>query len=102
MAESIAEGTLKQFSKNVGDFVEQDEEIATIETDKIDVAVNAPQSGNKTWQNSLQNLKNTRERNRNRRDNWPPQSICHPSGQRRIRGLNLLLTQIIAKRVVSK
>lgn len=45
MAESISEGTLKQFSKQVGDHVEQDEEIATIETDKIDVAVNAPQAG---------------------------------------------------------
>ncbi|KXT16029.1 hypothetical protein AC579_7138 [Pseudocercospora musae] len=45
MAESISEGTLKQFSKSVGDYVEQDEEIATIETDKIDVAVNAPTAG---------------------------------------------------------
>ncbi|KAF2717390.1 dihydrolipoyllysine-residue succinyltransferase [Polychaeton citri CBS 116435] len=45
MAESITEGTLKQFSKQVGDYVEQDEEIATIETDKIDVAVNAPAAG---------------------------------------------------------
>ncbi|KAL1972171.1 hypothetical protein VTN31DRAFT_7390 [Thermomyces dupontii] len=45
MAESITEGTLKQFTKQVGDFVERDEEIATIETDKIDVAVNAPESG---------------------------------------------------------
>ncbi|KAG0136069.1 hypothetical protein HOY82DRAFT_104143 [Tuber indicum] len=45
MAESISEGTLKQFSKKVGDFVLQDEEIATIETDKIDVAVNAPEAG---------------------------------------------------------
>jgi len=45
MAESISEGTLKQFSKQVGDFVKQDEEIATIETDKIDVAVNAPEAG---------------------------------------------------------
>lgn len=35
MAESISEGTLKQFSKKVGDYVEQDEEIATIETDKV-------------------------------------------------------------------
>lgn len=35
MAESISEGTLKQFSKSVGDFIEQDEEIATIETDKV-------------------------------------------------------------------
>jgi 2-oxoglutarate dehydrogenase E2 component (dihydrolipoamide succinyltransferase) len=45
MAESITEGTLKQWSKQVGDYVEQDEEIATIETDKIDVAVNAPEAG---------------------------------------------------------
>ena len=52
MAESISEGTLKQFNKRrssvlafvseeltneleVGDFVERDEEIATIETDKV-------------------------------------------------------------------
>ncbi|KAF2641341.1 dihydrolipoyllysine-residue succinyltransferase component of 2-oxoglutarate dehydrogenase-like protein complex [Massarina eburnea CBS 473.64] len=45
MAESITEGTLKQWSKQVGDFVEADEEIATIETDKIDVSVNAPEAG---------------------------------------------------------
>lgn len=45
MAESISEGTLKQFSKGIGEHVEQDEEIATIETDKIDVAVNAPEAG---------------------------------------------------------
>ncbi|KAF9031717.1 dihydrolipoamide succinyltransferase [Hymenopellis radicata] len=45
MAESITEGTLKSWSKQVGDSVEADEEVATIETDKIDVAVNAPQSG---------------------------------------------------------
>ena len=56
MAESISEGTLKQWSKSqwlhsrpgthrrladtygypeIGDYVEQDEEIATIETDKV-------------------------------------------------------------------
>ncbi|KAG6902374.1 hypothetical protein C0995_000936 [Termitomyces sp. Mi166 len=45
MAESITEGTLKSFSKQVGDSVSADEEIATIETDKIDVSVNAPESG---------------------------------------------------------
>ncbi|KXJ90659.1 dihydrolipoyllysine-residue succinyltransferase [Microdochium bolleyi] len=45
MAESITEGTLKQWSKQVGDYVELDEEIATIETDKIDVAVNATEAG---------------------------------------------------------
>lgn len=38
MAESISEGTLKQWSKQIGDYVEQDEEIATIETDKVSLA----------------------------------------------------------------
>ncbi|KAF6764166.1 dihydrolipoamide succinyltransferase [Ephemerocybe angulata] len=45
MAESISEGTLKSWSKKEGDTVSADEEVATIETDKIDVQVNAPQSG---------------------------------------------------------
>ncbi|KHJ31770.1 putative dihydrolipoamide succinyltransferase [Erysiphe necator] len=45
MAESISEGTLKQWTKKIGDYVRQDEEIATIETDKIDLAVNAPEAG---------------------------------------------------------
>jgi len=45
MAESITEGTLKQWQKKVGERVEQDEEVATIETDKIDVSVNAPKAG---------------------------------------------------------
>ncbi|GEQ67446.1 hypothetical protein JCM33374_g1111 [Metschnikowia sp. JCM 33374] len=45
MAESISEGTLSAFNKEVGDFVNQDELVATIETDKIDVEVNAPVSG---------------------------------------------------------
>ncbi|KAI0250703.1 dihydrolipoyllysine-residue succinyltransferase 1 [Lactifluus subvellereus] len=45
MAESISEGTLKTWQKKVGDAVAADEEIATIETDKIDVSVNAPAAG---------------------------------------------------------
>ncbi|KAI3405937.1 KGD2 [Candida oxycetoniae] len=45
MAESITEGTLSAFTKEVGDYVKQDETIATIETDKIDVEVNSPVSG---------------------------------------------------------
>ena len=45
MAESLSEGTLKQWTKQVGDHVERDEEVATIETDKIDVSVNAPEAG---------------------------------------------------------
>lgn len=35
MAESITEGTLKQWNKKKGDFVQADEEVATIETDKV-------------------------------------------------------------------
>ncbi|WFD32776.1 dihydrolipoyllysine-residue succinyltransferase [Malassezia sp. CBS 17886] len=45
MAESLTEGTLQQWNKNVGDYVEESEEVATIETDKIDVSVNAPEAG---------------------------------------------------------
>lgn len=45
MAESITEGTLSSFNKEVGDYVEVDELVATIETDKIDVEVNAPVAG---------------------------------------------------------
>jgi hypothetical protein len=35
MAESITEGTLKTWNKKVGDSVAADEEVATIETDKV-------------------------------------------------------------------
>lgn len=45
MAESITEGTLKEFTKEIGDYVAQDETVATIETDKIDVEVNLPVGG---------------------------------------------------------
>ncbi|RKP07611.1 hypothetical protein THASP1DRAFT_34862 [Thamnocephalis sphaerospora] len=45
MGDSITEGTLKKWNKQVGEFVEQDEEVASIETDKIDVPVNAPNGG---------------------------------------------------------
>ncbi|ODV76464.1 dihydrolipoyl transsuccinylase, partial [Cyberlindnera jadinii NRRL Y-1542] len=45
MAESLTEGTLRDFSVKVGDFVQADQVVATIETDKIDVEVNAPFSG---------------------------------------------------------
>jgi 2-oxoglutarate dehydrogenase E2 component (dihydrolipoamide succinyltransferase) len=42
MAESISEGTLKQWSKQIGDYVELDEEIATIETDKASCSLRCP------------------------------------------------------------
>jgi 2-oxoglutarate dehydrogenase E2 component (dihydrolipoamide succinyltransferase) len=45
MAESITEGTLKGWSVKEGDYVEQDQEIGSIETDKIDVAINSPAAG---------------------------------------------------------
>ncbi|EIM89011.1 dihydrolipoamide succinyltransferase [Stereum hirsutum FP-91666 SS1] len=45
MAESISEGTLKSWLKKPGEAVEADEEVATIETDKIDISVNAPAAG---------------------------------------------------------
>jgi 2-oxoglutarate dehydrogenase E2 component (dihydrolipoamide succinyltransferase) len=45
MAESITEGTLKGWSVAEGDYVEQDQEIGSIETDKIDVAINSPAAG---------------------------------------------------------
>lgn len=45
MAESITEGTLETWSKQVGDTVAADEEVASIETDKANVSVNSPQSG---------------------------------------------------------
>lgn len=35
MADSISEGTLKSWSKQVGDTVAADEEVASIETDKV-------------------------------------------------------------------
>ncbi|KAF9506423.1 hypothetical protein BS47DRAFT_433273 [Hydnum rufescens UP504] len=45
VAESITEGTLKTWTKKVGDSVAVDEEVATIETDKVDVSVNAHVAG---------------------------------------------------------
>lgn len=45
MAESITEGTLKGWSVKEGDYVEQDQELGSIETDKIDVAINSPTAG---------------------------------------------------------
>lgn len=42
MAESISEGTLKTWLKQPGDTVQADEEVATIETDKVCVAPFSP------------------------------------------------------------
>ncbi|BCS24204.1 2-oxoglutarate dehydrogenase complex E2 component [Aspergillus puulaauensis] len=45
MAESITEGTVGRLNKTVGEFIGADEELAAIETDKIDVSVNVPRGG---------------------------------------------------------
>ena len=45
MGESIMEGTVIEWSKNIGDYVEQDETLLEIATDKVDSEVPAPESG---------------------------------------------------------
>ncbi|UPL01384.1 hypothetical protein LCI18_012318 [Fusarium solani-melongenae] len=44
MAESLKEGTLATLTKKVGETIEADEELANIETDKIDISVPAPET----------------------------------------------------------
>lgn len=45
MGDSISEGVIEEFVKNPGDFVEADEVIARIETDKVTVDITAPNAG---------------------------------------------------------
>ncbi len=45
MGESIAEGTLSRWIKNIGDEVKRDEPIFEISTDKVDAEIPAPQGG---------------------------------------------------------
>ena len=45
MGDSITEGTLISVEKEVGQAVEQDEVVAVIETDKVNVEVRAPYAG---------------------------------------------------------
>src|SRR5215211_4720934 len=45
MGVSVAEGTVVEWKKQVGDWVEADEVIASISTDKIDTDVEAPAAG---------------------------------------------------------
>ena len=45
MGESIAEGTVSKWLKQVGDKVERDEPILEISTDKVDAEIPSPQSG---------------------------------------------------------
>ncbi|CAG8622625.1 6187_t:CDS:10, partial [Dentiscutata erythropus] len=45
MSESISEGTISKWNKKAGDSIQQDEEIVTIETDKVNAPVNSPYTG---------------------------------------------------------
>ncbi|HEX6791051.1 MAG TPA: biotin/lipoyl-containing protein, partial [Candidatus Krumholzibacteria bacterium] len=45
MGESIAEGTLVKWLKNVGDKVERDEPLFEISTDKVDAEIPSPAAG---------------------------------------------------------
>ena len=48
MGESIAEGTITKWLKNVGDRVERDEPLFEISTDKVDAEIPAPAAGTLT------------------------------------------------------
>lgn len=45
MGEGITEATITKFLKNVGDFIEEDEALVEIATDKVDSEITAPESG---------------------------------------------------------
>ncbi len=45
MGESVTEGTVLEWHKNEGDFVEEGETIVEVSTDKVDAEVPAPTSG---------------------------------------------------------
>src|SRR5882762_7981483 len=48
MGESIAEGTITKWMKNVGDHVERDEPLFEISTDKVDAEIPSPAAGTLT------------------------------------------------------
>lgn len=45
MGDSISEGVVESYVKNIGDFVEADEVVARIETDKVTVDILSDHSG---------------------------------------------------------
>ena len=45
LAESITEGEVGSLEVEIGDYVEMDQAVISIETDKLAVEVNAPQAG---------------------------------------------------------
>src|SRR6266536_2500008 len=48
MGESIAEGTITKWLKNVGEHVERDEPLFEISTDKVDAEIPSPAAGTLT------------------------------------------------------
>src|ERR1700704_4102034 len=48
MCESIAEGTITKWLKNVGDHVDRDEPLFEISTDKVDAEIPSPAAGTLT------------------------------------------------------
>src|SRR5213080_4470052 len=50
LAESITEGTIAGWLKNVGDYVEKGEYIVELETDKVNIELNSDYSGKLTEQ----------------------------------------------------
>src|SRR6266404_9218928 len=48
MGESIAEGTITKWMKNVGDHVQRDEPLFEISTDKVDAEIPSPAAGTLT------------------------------------------------------
>ena len=57
LGESITEGALAEWMKNVGESVEVDDVIATVETDKVTVDIKSPYSG--TLVEQLANIDDT-------------------------------------------
>ena len=45
MGESVTEGTILEWRKQPGDWIEADETIADVTTDKVDVEIPSPASG---------------------------------------------------------
>ena len=45
MGDSISEGTVQEYVKQVGDYVEADEIVAIVETDKVSVDIRSPKAG---------------------------------------------------------
>lgn len=45
MGDSITQGTIESYEKNIGDWVDLDEVVAMVETDKITVDIRSPEQG---------------------------------------------------------